>query len=216
MVMLIYKPSSDGSILRGAALMAFSHSAFKKPHRGSLQDEIIEEKWPSSTEYTHDNEYKLVPVEIYADGEISCMGPMDFDSFVERVRSGGLVASVPKEAVIICDDLFYCAPNSGEFYVSDEDFILQVKDALDMLRGGAGSRRRCKEAFLSYLKSPSDEKRDALRKEYGLVPNHMKQHLLDPPHRDSPIQYLLTHGEFSADKLYHWRVSYLNSNPVHA
>ena len=177
----IYRELENGDIVKGVGLPAFIHNM----------------------------QYHLVTIKVYEDGIIDCWGKVDFEGFVEKVKSGWVVTQVPKGKDVSRFHSFHGKSDGIETYIDEVEFIKEVRDTIDELQGNATSSMRCRDAFSSFLNSPNDTTKSELKKEYNLIPEHLKRYVLgDMDSKDGPIKQVLSGKKLDEENLNYWRERY--------
>jgi hypothetical protein len=181
----IYRELEDGKIVKGIGLPAFIHNM----------------------------QYHLVTIKVYEDGLIDCWENVDFEGFVEKVRSGWIVTKVPKGERISRFHSFVGNSDGIETYIEELEFVKEVRDVLDQLQGQKTSSDRCKEAFRKYLDKQNDVNLQNLKNEYSSIPEHLKRYVLgDMDSKDGPIRYVLDGKPLDQERLERWQGRYGKSN----
>lgn len=158
----------------------------KKTYR-LVNEEVV--KGVSLPVFIYNLNFHLTDIHIYEDGMIDCWELVDYEGFLQKVKSGWITTSIPDGAMIyafplgnIETDKFY--PNRTE-----EDLIKEVRGILDGFKGKKTVEQSCLDAFNAYVKNPTAENKDNLRVAFELVPQHNRRFLLgDMDVDDVPIR----------------------------
>jgi hypothetical protein len=152
--------------------------------------------------------YHLVTLKVYADGLIDCWGLVDFKGFKEKVRDGWVTVEVPPGHRINMLDLFYGDTTGLTFHVKNEDLIKKVGETIRQLQGKSTASDRCLKAFLLFMRSPSEEARADVAKNYEMVAEHHRKYILgDQDVKDGPLRLLISAKETPKD-IANWREWY--------
>lgn len=167
-----------------------------KPYRVSLTgDEILGDELPVLEVVA--GGLRLRPWLIYADG-LTQVGYatqlLPIEEVGQMFEEGRLTLSVPAGTWVTLDGLGRFQAGEGYWWIEPRERLREAADLLDQLKGGPGARHRCIEAHRAYEEAPSEERREALRKAYEAVPEHLRMYCGDMDSKDGPIRRIL--GEF--------------------
>lgn len=138
--------------------------------------------------FIHNGTYFNTIIKVYEDGMIDCWELVDFEEFTKKVQDGWIVTEVPEGERISRHHSFDGIATGFEFFVTKEDFILEVKGTINRLQGKDTSSARTYKAFTAFLKEPSEEHRVLVEEEYSKVPKHLRVYILgDMDYKDYPI-----------------------------
>lgn len=132
----------------------------------------------SRTAFIHNWDYHLIEIRIYADGMIDCWGLVDLAEFRRKVRDRWVVTQIPEGAMVRVASLGYFRAVDVWNDVREEDFIQEVVDLIDGLRGLPTTSDRCMIAWKRFQLRPSEENRSALREAYEAIPSHLRDAVL--------------------------------------
>jgi len=118
--------------------------------------------------------YYLTEITVFSDGMIRCWELMDLETFKEKLKSGWIKISLPKNEELRI-------PNLGVVNVKDflpektnEDFIKEIEDAITELNGGKGRIQKCIDLFKNYLLKDSEQNYLNLKKQFEDLPSHKR------------------------------------------
>jgi uncharacterized protein (TIGR02996 family) len=167
-----------------------------KPYRVTVSgDEVIGDELPVLEVAT--DGLRLRPWLIYADGLTqvgSATELLPIEAVGRMFEEGRLTLSVPAGTWVTLDGLGRFQAGEGYWWIEPRERLREASDLLDQLNGGPGARHLCIEAHRAYEAAPSDEKRQALRRAYEAVPEHLRMYCGDMDSKDGPIRRIL--GEF--------------------
>jgi hypothetical protein len=136
--------------------------------------------------------YHLAELMVYKDGMIDCWGLVNFDAFVEKVKSGWIAMSVPKGEKVFAYPLGNFISQEFVPRSTSNDLILEVDDAIAKLNGREDSRTACFNAFNTYIAKPDLVNLANLRLTFYRVPEPNRRYILgDIDVDDAPIIAIL-------------------------
>lgn len=147
--------------------------------------------------------YFLTDLLIFADGAINCWGWVDLDGLREKLASGWVATRLEPGVAASAHDLASWRFDRPEMWVSAEELLGEVADAIDRLNDRPDATRRCTQALDRYLETRTAADRQALHAAYLAVPEHVRHYALgDMAAKDWPLRVLCTeigavttHGE---------------------
>ena len=131
---------------------------------------------------------------IYADGQ-SQLGSggelLPLEAPGQLFEEGRLTLAVPEGSWILLDGLGHFQAGEGYWYIKPAERIREALNLLDQLNGGPGAIRRCRDAHEAYEADPGETNREALRRAYEAVPEHLRLYCGDMDSKDWPIRHIL-------------------------
>jgi uncharacterized protein (TIGR02996 family) len=169
--------------------------ADSKPYRISLEgDEIAGAELPV-IEVVADG-YRLRRWFVYADGQ-SQLGYgselLPLEAVARMFEEGRLTLSVPAGSWVMLDGMGRFQAEEGSWGAKPGERMREAFSLLEELNGGPGALRRCIDAHRDYRAAPSRERRQALRRAYEAVPEHLRRYLSFSG--DGSIRRILAEGE---------------------
>lgn len=122
---------------------------------------------------------RLVRWLIYADGltQLGSGRPLVPVDFVRGMFADGrLTLSAPAGTWVTLDGLGRFRAGEGHWSIEPGERVREAADLLDQLRGGPGAIARCIHAYRAFQSDPSGEGRNALRRAYEAVPEHLRMY----------------------------------------
>ncbi len=90
--------------------------------------------------------------------------------------------------------------------VSINSKALEIKDMQPTLAGAPMTLKLCRQAYESYLEKPTPTHREALRKAYEQVPEHLRRYVGNMDTRDTAVRMIL-YGEQELEGWSHYQVA---------
>src|SRR3982074_1551293 len=144
---------------------------WRRTHR-TVDGERIEGTWRPVFIYNVGT-YHLADLIIYADGIIDCWGPVPFETFVDKVRTGWVATQIkegaPGSALHLASWKF-----AEPVTLSAEMLIGEVADEIEQLNGRPTSSERCMQAVERFVADQSEENRARLAEAYAAIPAHVR------------------------------------------
>ncbi|MEU8244350.1 NADAR family protein [Actinoplanes missouriensis] len=135
--------------------------------------------------------YFLTDLLIFADGALYCWEWVDLDGLRSKLESGWVATALEPGVTASAHHLASWVLTDPMMAVSAEDLLGEVADEIDQLNGRPDSTSRCMAALDRYLASRAQEDREALRRAYLAIPEHLRVYALgDMDYRDWPLQVL--------------------------
>jgi hypothetical protein len=138
--------------------------------------------------------YRLLPWFIYADGQ-SQLGyaneMLPLDAVTRMFEDGRLTLSVPEGAWVTLEGLGRFQAGEGWWGIKPGERVREAFSLLEELNGGPGAIRTCIAAHQAFESDPTPEQREALRRAYEAVPEHLRLYCGDMDSKDWPIRRIL-------------------------
>jgi len=145
----------------------------------------------------YNHHYYLSEIMVYADGIIDCWDLIDLESFKERLQSGRIRINLPEGSTLRMHNLGNIKIEDFTPVKSNEDFIIEIEDAIEELNGRQTGSEICRELFRQYLMKPSQAIMDSLRTAYHNLPSHQRVLFEGVYYKDPLVQLMETGEEFS-------------------
>ncbi|AKT40429.1 DUF7638 domain-containing protein [Chondromyces crocatus] len=141
---------------------------------------------------------------VYADGK-SRLGPegvlVELGVVEEAVLDEKVVFSVPDATWVELDGLGRAKLSRGHWFIDPIESIKEQRAHLAELRGGMEITQICTEAWEDYLRSPTPDSIEVLRKAYFDVPEHLRVYCArNMDNKDSEIKVALGLRGYRNDK----------------
>ncbi len=165
----------------------------EKPYRVSLEGEDVAGAELPVLEVVADG-YRLRRWFIYADGQsqLGYATPiLPLETVARMFEDGRLTLSVPAGSWVMLDGLGRFQASKGCRYIKPGERIREAYGLLEELNGDPGTIQRCIEAHAAYEADPTQERREALRRAYLAVPEHLRLYCGDMDSKDWPIRRIL-------------------------
>jgi predicted NAD-dependent protein-ADP-ribosyltransferase YbiA (DUF1768 family) len=157
-----------------------------------VDDERIEGVW-RPVFIRNGPSYFLSDLLTYADGAIYCWEWVDLDGLRELVERGRIATHLEPGARASEMHLGSWTFGEPETWVTAEDLLGEVADAVDELNDRPDSTGRARLALDRYLERRTESDRQALRDAYLAIPEHRRHFMLgDMDAKDQPVRVLCT------------------------
>lgn len=135
--------------------------------------------------------YFLTDLLVYADGAIWCWEWVDLDGLHAKIDSGWVATSIADGARASAHEVASWRFTDPMTWVSGEELLGEVADAIESLNGRPDSTDRCLQAARQYVRSRAEPDRLALRAAYEAIPAHQRIYALgDMDYKDTPLRIL--------------------------
>ncbi|GBF77761.1 hypothetical protein PA598K_06327 [Paenibacillus sp. 598K] len=143
-----------------------------------------------------EQQYYLVPMAVYKNGEVVCYVPgRDIHFRIEEVSDWFTEQTFFTE---LNEPTSVILPELGEVTLSDGGYAAALADKRDelidshkKLNGVKTSFEECREAYYQYLEDPREYYRQALKEKYERVPEHERMYLGDMDSKDWDYQRII-------------------------
>jgi O-acetyl-ADP-ribose deacetylase len=139
--------------------------------------------------------YFFTLIHIYRDGviQINALEKTDFKGFKAAVRAGKITSDIPDGADVSFTKLCHFTAKNPQC-IDPEDFIKEVADDLQHLRGIPDTTKLCRDAFCRFIEEPNDNNKVKLKSTYENMPAHIRCFVLgDQDFKDGPIKNIIYH-----------------------
>ena len=169
-------------------------NTYRKTEDGEI---IIGQALPVFIDNLH---YQLSEIQVFKDGKIDCCGLIDFDTFVDKVKSGWIKTNIPDGTDLYAFPLGYFKINKFYPRRTGEELIKEVKDIIERLNDRLTIIQLCAQAFKDWQDNPTDKNKEWLKTAYEAIPTHNRQFVLgDIDVDDIPVRVVI-YGEAEFDK----------------
>lgn len=131
------------------------------------------------TAFISNGTYFLTKIAVFADGMIDCWGLVDFDEFVNKVKSGWIVTSLPEGAEVQISDITLFTSNNIVYSVPESEFIKEVLDTIEELNERPSSLVLFWQAKKNYWNETNEENQKLMHEAFEKVPHHKKKFVTD-------------------------------------
>jgi len=148
----------------------------------------------------------LLGLAFFEDGTIECWGRQDKATFLKKVKSGWITVDIPDgKKLRICDQDFVVKQEEtlnqdGSLmfkhkWITQEDFIKEVLDAVYTAQGNKSISELCYEAYENCVKLATASNLRVLIDRYLEVPKHNRCYILgDQDRKDFPIRDMIEYA----------------------
>ncbi|MEQ4725583.1 NADAR family protein [Nonomuraea sp. B19D2] len=139
------------------------------------------------------SDYYLTDLKVFADGAIFYWEWGDLDGLRAKLEAGWVATTLEAGAWASAHDLARWRFGEVVTWITAEELLGEVVDAIDRLNGRPDSTDRCITAALRYVDSRTETDRIALRTAYEAIPTHHRIYALgDMDARDIPLRLLIS------------------------
>lgn len=131
---------------------------------------------------------------------------MDLKTFKEKLKSGKIRITLPKDSELRIHNLGVVQVKEFLPEKTNEDFIKEIEDSIIELNGGKGSVWKCFDFFKNYLLKDTEDNYLELKRLFEDLPSHKKLVFEGVDYKDPLIQLMKTKEKFSSE----YRKSMLN------
>lgn len=141
--------------------------------------------------FIRNGDYHLTDLRVFADGAIYYWEWGDLDGLRAKLECGWVATTLEEGAWASGHDLARWRLGEVVSWITAEELLGEVVDAIDRLNGRPDSTDRCMTAVLRYVDSRAESDRLALRAAYEAIPAHHRVYALgDMDARDIPLRLL--------------------------
>lgn len=138
-------------------------------------------------------DFYLTDLKIFADGAIHYWEWGDLDGLRSKLAAGWVATTLDEGARASAHDLASRRFGKVVTWITAEELLGEVVDAIDRLNGRPDSTDRCITQALRYVDSRTETDRMALHAAYEAIPAHHRIYALgDMDARDSPLRLLIS------------------------
>src|SRR5262249_55379018 len=127
--------------------------------------------------FIHNFDYHLTTVVAYQDGMVECWGLVTFAEFVQKVRDGWVVTSVPDGAIVSIHHVARFTVANVTVEGPEEEFVKDVANAIEELNGRPTAQAQLVEAIRGLRAGVTPELRGQLRQAYAALPAYCRKYI---------------------------------------
>jgi hypothetical protein len=161
--------------------------------------------------YRHEATYWLVQVNVFADGLVQLARletPVELTvaELEQLVSQQVVLTEVPLGARVRVHGLGSFTIERASYVESIHSKVLEIKDMQRTLAGVPTTLDLCRQAYIDYVGKPTSSHKEALRKAYERVPEHLRGYVGDMDTRDTAVRMIL-YGEQEIEGWSHYQVA---------
>jgi hypothetical protein len=127
--------------------------------------------------FIHNFDHHLASIVAYKDGMVECWGLVTFEEFVQKVRDGWVVTSLPEGATVSIYHVARFTACGISVEGPEEEFVKDVANAIEELNGRPTAQARLIEAIGGLRKRETAELRDQFRRAYADLPAYCRKYI---------------------------------------
>jgi hypothetical protein len=127
--------------------------------------------------FIHNGDYHLSRIVAYQDGMVECWGLVTFAEFVQKVRDGWVVTSVPDGATVAIHHLARFTVSGVQIEGPEAEFVKDVANAIEELNGRPTAQARLVEAIRGLREEDTPEWRDKFRRAFADLPTYWRKYV---------------------------------------
>lgn len=161
--------------------------------------------------YRHEATYWLVQVTVFADGLVQ-LGRLEtpveltMAQLEQLVSQQVVLTEVPLGTSVRVHGLGSFRLEQASYVVPIHNKVLELQDMQRTLAGVPTTLELCRQAYEDYLEKPTPSHKEALRKAYEQVPEHLRGYVGDMDTRDTAVRMIL-YGEQEIEGWSHYQVA---------
>jgi hypothetical protein len=124
-------------------------------------------------------DYFLINIAVYADGMIYCWEWVDIDVFIEKLKSGRVVTTLPEDANVSIHHVIYFSVKNVLFSVPESEFLKEILDVIEELNDRPTSLHNFIQAKKQCWDEPNEENRKIMHETFEKIPHHRKKYVLN-------------------------------------
>lgn len=126
--------------------------------------------------FIHNGDYFLTSIVAYQDGMVECWGLVPFAEFVQKVRDGWVVTSVPDGATVSIHHVAQFTVSDVRIEGPEVEFIKDVANAIEELNGRPTAQARLIEAIRGLRGGVTPELTEQFRRAYADLPAYHRKY----------------------------------------
>lgn len=151
--------------------------------------------------FIHNFDYHLTSIVAYQDGMVECWGLVPFAEFVQKVRDGWVVTSVPEGATVCIHHVARFAVSGVRAEGPEAEFVKDVANAIEELNGRPTAQARLVEAIHGLRKGETPELVEQFRRAYSDLPAYCRKYTFGSRmEKYKDLQRLLEGGASDAER----------------
>lgn len=148
----------------------------------------------------HEKKNYVANLVVYKDGRVTCYTSSlqlhyKLEDMEGLFQDGTFFTGFDQPTTITFESLGEITFGEAEFSVDSNEKYKELVDTYQKLTGKQTTLEQCREAYYSYLQSPSEQTRARLKELYELVPAHERIFLGDMDSRDSDYIRIIYHPD---------------------